>query len=193
MNNKCKVITLSVLLIFIESKSIASEAPPVNNTSYEKMDDKDYTHQVSEIKNYRQLSSILASAGMPKKHEFTFLKQSGYKHIINLIPGSFIGEKKKVNELGMTFDQIEVDWNEPTLKNFQQFVKLMKTYHQEKVIVHCRLNYRASAFTYLYQLTQLDVEKSVAQKHMYSVWRPEGKWLEFISKVQLHYQDKNNQ
>jgi protein tyrosine phosphatase (PTP) superfamily phosphohydrolase (DUF442 family) len=186
----CKLVVLSILVFFSESQSFASEAIPDSNTIYKTKDDKVIAGLLSEIRNYRQLSLVFSSAGMPKIHEFTFLKQNGYKHIINLVPGDFDDEQKEINELGMTFDQIEVDWNQPTLANFQKFVELMKTYRQEKVLVHCRLNYRASAFAYLYQVTQLGIEKSVAQKEMYSVWQPKGAWLEFINKIQLQYQMK---
>jgi len=92
--------------------------------------------------------------------------------------------------LEMSFEQIEVDWHEPKLSDFQTFVKLMNKYKQDKVLVHCRLNYRASAFAYLYQTTQLGMDEAIAKPQLLSVWQPEGVWLEYIEMIQQHYQAK---
>jgi len=144
-------------------------------------------NSLNEIKNYRQITTNFASAGMPTPVEFEAIKKMGYQHIINLIPGNFSNEQQNVTSLGMSFEQIPVAWGEPTLADFQQFVTLMNNYQQDKVLVHCRLNYRASAFSYLYQITQQGANKETAKKQMLSVWQPEGTWLKFINKVEQHY------
>lgn len=145
------------------------------------------SESIEDIKNFSLLSPVLASAGMPSNSEFSFVKKSGYQHIINLIPGDFRSEKKNINALGMSFDQIAVDWNEPTLADFKHFVRLMNSYEPDKVLVHCRLNYRASAFAYLYQTTQLGLDESIAQSQMQAIWEPNSNWLNFIKKVQKNY------
>ncbi len=146
---------------------------------------------LAEIKNFRILSTQFANAGMPTPEEFKLIHQQGYQHIINLIPGDFSHEQQQVTSLGMSFEQIAVDWHQPTLENFQQFVKLMQQYQKEKVLVHCQLNYRASAFSYLYQVTQLGVSTKLANNQMITVWQPEGTWLEFIDMVEQHYKKDN--
>jgi protein tyrosine phosphatase (PTP) superfamily phosphohydrolase (DUF442 family) len=143
---------------------------------------------IENIKNFSLLSSTLASSGMPSQSEFQLVKQNGYLHVINLIPGDFSNENKEITALEMSFDQIAVDWSEPTLGDFQHFVRLMKAYKQDKVLVHCRLNYRASAFAYLYQTTQLGVNEATAKSQMQAIWAPNDTWLEFIDEVQAHYQ-----
>jgi hypothetical protein len=35
----------------------------------------------------------------------------------------------------MIFDQIAVDWNNPSLENFAKFTALMKQYQSDKVLV----------------------------------------------------------
>jgi len=146
---------------------------------------------IENIKNFSLLSETLASSGMPSQSEFELAQQSGYQHIINLIPGDFSDEKVSITALDMSFDQISVDWSEPTLADFQHFVRLMKTYKQDKVLVHCRLNYRASAFAYLYRTTQLGKNESAAQSQMLDIWQPNDTWLEFINEVQEHYKSQN--
>jgi len=142
---------------------------------------------LAEIKNFRVLSNQFANAGMPTAEEFELIQQQGYQHIINLIPGDFSHEQQQVTSLGMSFQQIAVDWHQPTLENFQEFVKIMQQYQQDKVLVHCQLNYRASAFSYLYQVTQLGISAKLANSQMETVWQPEGTWLEFIEMVEQHY------
>jgi protein tyrosine phosphatase (PTP) superfamily phosphohydrolase (DUF442 family) len=146
---------------------------------------------IENIKNFSLLSESLASSGMPSQSELELVQQSGYQHIINLVPGDFSDENVKISALGMSFEQIAVDWSEPTLADFQQFVRLMKTYNQDKVLVHCRLNYRASAFAYLYQTTQLGINEVTAQSQMQAIWEPNAIWLDFINEVQEHYKTKH--
>ena len=57
---------------------------------------------LDKIKNFSLLSPVFASAGMPTPTEFELLQQSGYQHIINLIPGNFSEEQKHVNGLKRT-------------------------------------------------------------------------------------------
>ncbi len=190
MNKHFKTIILLLTLISSNSQSLVTTIPPAKSSAVKDESSQNSAVLLSEIRNYRQLSPVFSSAGMPKLNELTSLKLNGFQHIINLIPGNFDDEQEKSIALNMSFEQIEVDWHEPKLADFQQFVELIKTYQQEKVLVHCRLNYRASAFAYLYQTTQLGVDESTARQEMHSVWQPEGTWLEFINTVKHHYQGK---
>ncbi|SFD57206.1 protein tyrosine phosphatase family protein [Pseudoalteromonas denitrificans] len=144
---------------------------------------------LTHIKNFRHITSLLSSSGMPSASEFKLIQNKGYRHIINLIPGDFNKENHDIRALNMSFDQIPVDWENPTLADFQKFVVLMNNYKQAPVLVHCRLNYRASAFAYLYQITQLGISHESAQKNMLTVWQPEGTWLKYINMVRKHYQN----
>jgi len=190
MNKYFKKITLLLPIILFNNQSLATGIPQAKSTVIKEESSEKSTALLSEIRNFKQLSPVFSSAGMPELKELSFLKQNGYQHIINLIPGNFDDEQERIIALNMSFEQIEVDWNEPKLADFQRFVELMKEYKQEKVLVHCRLNYRASAFAYLYQTTQLGVDEIIAKQKMHSVWQPEGIWLEFINMVQHHYQGK---
>jgi protein tyrosine phosphatase (PTP) superfamily phosphohydrolase (DUF442 family) len=146
---------------------------------------------LTEIKKIRQISPTLASADMPKVENLAELEHSGYQHLINLILGDFSQQQHQIGALGMTFEKIAVDWHEPKLADFQKFVALMDNYHQDNVFVHCRLNYRASAFVYLYQTIQLGIDEEIAKRQMLSVWQPEGTWLTFINSIQEHHQTQS--
>ena len=143
---------------------------------------------LEKIKNFNQVTDSLASAGMPSTSELTLLNKEGYQHLITLLPGNHQDEEAIVKALGMSFEQIEVDWGKPKLKDFERFVELMKKYKTDKSIVHCYMNYRASAFAYLYQVTQQGVSEEKAQEIMFAIWQPEDTWLNFINEVKAHYQ-----
>jgi protein tyrosine phosphatase (PTP) superfamily phosphohydrolase (DUF442 family) len=178
---KVSVVSLSLL-------SFASNSAPTDKLVVENNAPAIKSVSLTEIKNFRQVSPILASAGMPKAAKLAVLKHSGYQHVINLIPGDFSKQQHQVNALGMSFEQISVDWHEPKLEDFQKFVALMDQYQQDNVFVHCRLNYRASAFVYLYETTQLGKNEETSRRQMLSVWQPEGTWLNFINEIQQYYQ-----
>lgn len=173
-------LAIAITLFFLVS---------VTHVGYAYDNIKENAISLEQIKNFKQLSPSLASAGMPKEPEFSLIKQKGYQHIINLIPGDFSDEEKTVTDLSMSFEQVPVNWHEPKRSDFFQFVKLMKSYQQDKVLVHCQLNYRASAFVYLYQVTQLGIDKNLAQAQLHSIWQPEGVWLNFINDVEEHYKN----
>ncbi len=60
----------------------------------------------------------------------------------------------------------------------------------DRVLLHCKLNYRASAFSYLYQVTLNSSDEPAAKEKMLSVWQPNQTWQTFINKV-LKQANKN--
>jgi len=132
------------------------------------------------INNFHFVSEQLASSGMLELKDYDLIKTYGFKHVINLIPGVQLKERKHVESLGLSYEQIPVIWDEPTQENFQAFVKLMKSYDNDKVYVHCELNWRASTFVYLYRVTQLGISDEIAKKDLLSIWTPEPTWQAFI-------------
>jgi len=138
--------------------------------------------KLNAIKNFSVVSQSLASAGLPEKAQFQSLQNAGYQHVISLLPGMQLKEQKLVESLGLSFAQVKVDWMNPTQENFDQFVALMQQYPNDKVFVHCQLNWRASAFVYLYRVTQLNDDKASAETVMRGIWQPEShpQWQDFI-------------
>lgn len=140
-----------------------------------------------EIKNFKFVAENLASSGMLDLSDYQYIKSYGFKHVINLIPGMQLKERRHVESLGLSYEQIPVDWQNPTLKDFKQFVGYMKSYGDDKTYIHCQLNWRASAFVYLYRVTQLGVDKAQAKKDMLAIWEPENQWQTFIETVLKAY------
>jgi protein tyrosine phosphatase (PTP) superfamily phosphohydrolase (DUF442 family) len=142
---------------------------------------------VEQIKNFHFVSDKLASSGLLHLNDYDHINQYGFKHVINLIPGEQSEERARVESLGLSYQQIEVIWDEPTLEDFETFVKYMKSYGDDKIYVHCQLNWRASTFLYLYRVTQLGVSKQQAIKDLHKIWKPSETWQDYINKVEFAY------
>jgi len=166
---------LSLALLFLLQIPLVLAIEPVNS--------------LMEIKNYHTVSKQLASSGLLALRDYQYIKQAGFSHVINLIPGDQAEERAHVKSLGLTYEQIEVDWNEPTLDDFESFAALMEKYKGDKVYVHCQANYRASTFVYLYRVIKLGVAEEVAEKDLIVVWQPSDSWLGFVEKVMFEQMD----
>ena len=148
------------------------------NASASKLDDS-----LAKITNFHFVSEQLASSGLLDLDDYKHINQYGFKHVVNLIPGDQAEERKTVEALGLSYEQIPVDWSEPTLQNFEDFVELMKSYGKDKIYVHCEANYRASTFVFLYRVTQLGESKATAEKDLHKIWQPSKTWQGYIEKV----------
>jgi hypothetical protein len=51
------------------------------------------------------------------------------------------------------------------------------------VLVHCQLNMRASAFTFLYRVIDEHVPPEEAMKALRAVWIPKDQWATFTADV----------
>lgn len=140
------------------------------------------------IKNYHSVSETLASSGSLELEEYQKIKAYGFKHVVNLVPGNQTEERKYVESLDMTYEQIPVAWDNPKLSDFEKFVELMNSYGDDKVFVHCQLNWRASGFVYLYRITQLGVSIDEALKDLVAIWQPKDGWQEYIDATLAAYQ-----
>ncbi|QIZ78176.1 protein tyrosine phosphatase family protein [Ferrimonas lipolytica] len=112
--------------------------------------------QLPPVKALQQHNASLLSAGLPQAAEIPQLIAAGVDVVIDLIPvaNGLENEAQLVHQADKNYYQIEVDWNNPTKANFEQFRQIMKQHNAADVLVHCQANYRASAFVYLYQLTE---------------------------------------
>jgi protein tyrosine phosphatase (PTP) superfamily phosphohydrolase (DUF442 family) len=141
-----------------------------------------------KINNFHFVSTSLASSGLLKLDSYKHIQEYGFKHVINLIPGHQTKEQNHVKSLGLSYEQIEVDFSEPTIENFENFIKLVKSYNNDKIYVHCEANFRASTFLYLYRVTQLGISQDEAKKDLLKIWRPSMVWADFIEKILFNFE-----
>lgn len=145
---------------------------------------------LKDLKNYQVNTQQMHSAGLPSKKHFTALKELGVEHVVDLLPGDRADERALTQSLDLNYYHVGVIWDNPTLKNFQDYVAIMQTTRADggKTLTHCKLNWRGAVFTYLYRVTQLKEPEAVAKKDMLAIWQPNDTWQAFIDGVKAHYQ-----
>jgi protein tyrosine phosphatase (PTP) superfamily phosphohydrolase (DUF442 family) len=140
---------------------------------------------IADIRNYIHLSEKIASSGQPEAHEFMGIAKAGYKLVVNLaMPDSDFAiqeEESIVTALGMSYVHIPVPFEAPTAEHLRQFLKVMQACSDQKVWVHCALNYRVSAFLYQYQRLVNGLPDEEAKKAMLETWEPDETWRAFIA------------
>lgn len=143
-----------------------------------------------DIINFNQVSDDLASSGQPTETDFEQIAKDGYSTVINLAlstsDNAIPNEGDIITELSMTYIHIPVQWQNPTLEQFELFAAAMQHLVGRKTWVHCARNMRVSAFIYLYNTLYLNVPKNVASQKLSEVWQPNKVWSEFMSHVQKH-------
>lgn len=149
----------------------------------------DIKNSLLQIKNFHFLSPQLASSGLISLDKYQVIKDYGFEHVVNLVPGNQDEERAKVLSLGLSYEQVPVDWSEPTLDDFERFLLLMAQYKGDKIYIHCEANYRASTFVYLYRLLALGISEQEADKDLALIWKPTETWQGFIDKAKFFYQD----
>ncbi|HEY9644495.1 MAG TPA: protein tyrosine phosphatase family protein [Coleofasciculaceae cyanobacterium] len=150
------------------------------------------TTPLTEIYNFIQITDSLATAGQPTADQFAAIKEAGYEIIINLaLPTStnaIANEDEIVANQGIAYIHIPVIWENPTLEDLDRFFQVMQENQDRKVFVHCAMNMRVSAFTYLYRVTQQQIEPDIAKAAMDQIWTPNPTWQAFIQQAIQHYQ-----
>ena len=144
---------------------------------------------LSDLKNFQVNTPKMVSAGMPTPRHFEALKTMGVRTVIDLIPGDRSDEIELMDALEMPYHNISVDWDNPRLENFEQYVTLMnQSLSKEGItLTHCKLNWRGAVFTYLYRTTQLNEPEELAKKDLDAIWRANEVWQAFIDQIKAKY------
>jgi len=144
--------------------------------------------ELASITNFRQYSPTFASAGQPASEQFQALKDAGFERIVyiaftNSGDNAIADEDTIVKGLGMEYLQIPVDFGAPLPSEFYVFADAMRRYPDKKTLLHCQVNARATAFSFLYRVIYDDVPVAQAKADMNTVWQPYGPWRDFIFTV----------
>ena len=137
--------------------------------------------------NYVAATERLHTAGQPSATTLATLAEQGFELVVNLAPPSNDGavpeEGKLIAEDGPTYVNIPVSWQKPTYQDFELFSAVMNGARDRKVLVHCQLNMRASAFTFLYRVIHEGVPPEDAMQALRAVWIPRDQWATFTADV----------
>ena len=142
---------------------------------------------LSELTNYRAWSTMLSSSGQPSAEQLEAVRDAGFERVVFLAltdsHGSIANEDSIVKQLGMEFVHIPIDWDNPRADDFALFAAVMSGTPKKKTLVHCQVNYRASAFSFLYRVLHEDVSVGDAKETLDSVWAPNETWTQLIFDV----------
>ena len=137
------------------------------------------------IMDYLQISDTVATAGQPTNSQIRGLSAAGYQVVINLRPTEDTppDEPALVEECGMTYVNIPVDWGAPTVEDVQQFFAVMDAHGGKRRLVHCARNMRVSAFMYMYRVVREGASAEEAEEDLHRIWAPAGVWRELIDEI----------
>jgi protein tyrosine phosphatase (PTP) superfamily phosphohydrolase (DUF442 family) len=140
---------------------------------------------MESIKNFVQLTNEVATAGQPMPDEFKAIADAGYKYVINLgmldHPHAIVEEDKIVSELGLIYLHIPVAFDSPTKEQVRFFCNAMSVLKDQKVFVHCIMNFRVSAFMYHYLSKVEKLTEAQAKSLMFEYWELNPVWEELMS------------
>jgi protein tyrosine phosphatase (PTP) superfamily phosphohydrolase (DUF442 family) len=142
------------------------------------------------IKNYRKADERHATGGQPTEDQLKAAAAEGYGTIINLATidprYSLQDEGASAAALGMKYHHIPVPWDRPSDADFAAFEKAMQSAGEDKTLVHCAANFRATAFYSLYAMKHLGWSRARAEEFRSSVWSGSKfpVWEDFIQRTQ---------
>lgn len=149
---------------------------------------------MNSIYNFHQVSDRLACSGQPMEGQLASIADDGYKVIINLglADGKYAlaDEAASVNSLGLTYYHIPVAFDDPRIDELVSFLELMDKHVQEKTLVHCAANYRASVFTGLHLFAAAKMNENEMQSLIEDIWQPDPVWEQFIEEGILYIKEQ---
>ena len=142
---------------------------------------------LADISNFRQYSATFASSGQPTKDQFSAIAENGFERIVyiaftnntNALPDA----DQVVKGLGMEYMHIPVTWDNPLSSDFYAFADSLRRDTDKKTLLHCQVNARATAFSFLYRVIYEGVDIAEAKADMNTVWQPNETWRDFIVAV----------
>ena len=151
----------------------------------------DITNTASEralpLLNRIEYSPSLTASGQPTAEALGLAARSGYSRVIFLAFTNHQNapqhEDGVVRALDMESIHIPVQWEAPSLADFDAFAAAMKVPTQQRTLLHCEVNFRASVFGFLYQVIYKAVPIDEAIAMMHAIWIPNEVWEDFIVQV----------
>jgi len=139
---------------------------------------------LDQIVSFYQIDENIGTSGQPKVEQFRDISAAGYEIVFNLAlsdsPNAIENENNIISKLSMTYVHIPVDFKTPSPEDLELFFKHMKKHEDKKIFIHCVMNWRVSAFMFLYHTIKCQMPIMKARRHMDTVWQPEPVWQEFI-------------
>jgi protein tyrosine phosphatase (PTP) superfamily phosphohydrolase (DUF442 family) len=142
---------------------------------------------MDRILNFVQLTESIATAGQPTAEQFAEIAAAGYSVVVNIaVPDAHNAipeEGSLVTATGMTYVNIPVKWENPTLADLQRFIRTMRAFEGERIFVHCAMNMRVSAFMFHYLTLEKGLPPDRARSPILEKWAPkmDDVWKGFLA------------
>ena len=146
----------------------------------------------SGVYNFVEISDRLSTSGQISLDDIEAVDAAGFDVVVNLAPARWernFEEGFRVTQAGMTYIQIPVDWQDPSLRDLELFFDVMEANEDRNVYVHCFANMRVSVFVYLYRTLRKGMSEEEAWQDVLKVWDPHTnpstpQWPRFIAAAQ---------
>ncbi len=183
------VVAIMSLFVYHSLSAVALAAPSVHNNAEQDA----AADTLANLTNLQRNNAYLLSSGLPSAQQLKALKEEGVTHVVDLIPGNRVDEILATAQLNLEYFNVPVDWEAPTLANFLNYAAFMKRVDatDEKVLTHCKLNWRGASFTYLYRVAVLGESEEKAKQDLMVIWHPNPTWHAFMSDIVAHYNALN--
>ena len=149
---------------------------------------------MDDLKNFLRISERLACAGQPDEDQLGKIAADGYQVVINLglSDGKYAlrDEAASVARLGLEYFHIPVLFDNPRLAELATFITIMNEQRDKKTLVHCAVNYRASAFSGLYLFAEDEIDEPGLRAFIEKIWSPDPVWQQFIGEASRRIKEK---
>ena len=143
---------------------------------------------MENILNYIKINENISTSGQPTTEQFELISKCGYEVVVNLAlrnaSNAIEDEDKVVTNLNMAYFHIPVIFEKPTFEQLKLFLDTLSVNANRKVWVHCALNYRVSAFMYVYHKYYLLTPFQEIDLSLLEQWRPNELWQDVL-KVEI--------
>ncbi len=142
---------------------------------------------IEDIVNFVAIDPKLATAGQPTEAQLSSLRDGGFRVVVNLglmDPRYCLADEAgSVAALGMTYHPVPVDFQQPTLADYERFCEVMAGCEGQRTLVHCAMNYRVSCFVALLHEQRRGWSREQADAHIARLWQPNAAWSAFVQSV----------
>ncbi len=111
---------------------------------------------LTDIINFLRMDDSLCCGGQPTEAQLADAAREGIQLVINLALATsdhaLSDEPGLVRSLGMEHIHIPAVWDSPQTADLERFMDAMDTHRDKHILVHCAMNYRATAFLSLWRV-----------------------------------------
>jgi protein tyrosine phosphatase (PTP) superfamily phosphohydrolase (DUF442 family) len=143
--------------------------------------------------NFRQLTPNLSSSGVVGPNRLKGLADEAYECVINLLPNhseyAVAEEQQAVEQQGLDYIYIPVDWEQPSTADYQATVTALADNQTRKTHIHCAANWRVSGFYSCYAVSEKTWSTEQAREHISGLWQPQKfpQWQALLAELGLTF------